>query len=133
MPADSFENEITILIKSFDRKHGLNRLINSVRKKYKKTKIIIVDDSNVPIRWADDHVMTINLEFNSGLSMGRNIGLSLVDTPYFLLCDDDFIFWKKSDIRLLTQRLIEYDADISAGLTIDFGIALRHFYGTFLA
>jgi glycosyltransferase involved in cell wall biosynthesis len=73
----------------------------------------------------------VNLDFGCGLSKGRNTGLRLVDTPYFLLCDDDFVLSEKSDVLLLTQRLIEHGADISAGLYDDFGVALRHFYGSF--
>jgi glycosyltransferase involved in cell wall biosynthesis len=131
MVHDRFEKRVTVVVKSFERKAAVHRLVESIRKKYAAANIIIVDDSRTPLRLNGKHIKTVNLDFNCGLSTGRNVGLRLVDTPYFLLCDDDFVFSGKSDVFLLTERLVEYGADISAGLYDDLGVALRHFYGSF--
>ena len=44
------EKNLTIVIKTFERKKSLKRLLNSLEKYYKNIKIIIADDSKKVIK-----------------------------------------------------------------------------------
>ncbi len=72
------------------------RLITSIRRYYPCLHIIVVDDSNSPLMI--DEVQTIVLPYNSGVSLGRIEGLKQVMTKYILLLDDDFVFFRHTNL-----------------------------------
>ena len=41
--------------------------------------------------------------------------LNKVETEYFLLCDDDFEFYEKSDLKNAYNKIIKYNLDILGG------------------
>jgi len=86
-------NELTIVIKTFERYKTLARLLRSIRKYYPSVKIIIVDDSLHPKKIKD--VQKIDMPYNSGISAGRNEALKHVATKYTLFLDDDFVFLER--------------------------------------
>jgi glycosyltransferase involved in cell wall biosynthesis len=92
----SVNNDLTALIKTFERPTLLNRLIASIKRKYPNVHIIIVDDSQSPSRIGG--VETIIMPYDSGVSAGRNEGLKHVKTKYVLMLDDDFIFYRKTNL-----------------------------------
>ncbi|KAF0988082.1 hypothetical protein HZS_7753 [Henneguya salminicola] len=49
------------------------------------------------------------------IDCGRNIALNLVKTKYFLLLDDDFFFYTKTDLTELASVLESTDASIVGG------------------
>jgi hypothetical protein len=99
LPVDSqkfLDHHLTGLIKTFERPQVLRRLVESVRRLYPMLPLIVVDDSRRPT--ALPGVTLINLPFDSGVSAGRNAGLERVTTPYVLILDDDFIFYRCTDL-----------------------------------
>lgn len=104
-------DDITIVIKTFERKKSLICLLRSIQKYYPDVFIIIVDDSKKSYReeilnsFRDLNINYIVTEFDIGLSEGRNILLRNVKTKYFMLCDDDFEFDKRTDINKAIQIL----------------------------
>ena len=58
------------------------------------------------------------LEPDVGLSAGRNALLSRVQTPYFLLLDDDFEFTAETKIEKLASVVARGEADLVAGACI---------------
>lgn len=114
-------NEITIIIKTFERIKSLKRLLDSILKFYPKIPIIICDDSKKNIKnkleyyYKNINIKYIHIAFDSGLSKGRNVLLQNVNTPYFVLCDDDFVFDKRTDINNAFECLIKYNLDIIGG------------------
>lgn len=116
------EKNLTIVIKTFERKKSLKRLLNSLEKYYKNIKIIIADDSKKSYKEEilKEYSKKLDidyyiLEFDSGLSKGRNFLLNKVETEYFLLCDDDFEFYEKSDLKNAYNKIIKYNLDILGG------------------
>ena len=114
-------NEITIIIKTFERKKSLICLLKSIQKYYPEIPIIILDDSRnnykneVMNKFSKLNIEYIVTEFDIGLSEGRNRILRKVKTKYFLLCDDDFEF----DERTKLKQLLEHVRDIhSLAITI---------------
>jgi hypothetical protein len=118
---------LTILIKSFMRPECVNNLLMSIRMRY-DIKIIIIDDSENPLNFDyDDNIKTYNIEFDSGLSAGRNFGVSKVKTPYFLLCDDDFEFTDNTDLVNWLEIIKNSDLDILGGDVIMNGNRIDYF------
>ena len=106
--------QLTGVIKTFERPKKLFRLLQSIRRTLPTLKLIVVDDSRVPVQLDDIEVIT--LPFDSGVSAGRAAGLERVTTPYVINLDDDFIFTRKTKLT----RAVEYlnkntDVDLVAG------------------
>lgn len=114
-------NNISIAIKTFERKKALWRLLLSIRKYYPLLSIIIVDDSKKNYKtqtmqkFKDLRINYIVTEFDIGLSKGRNILLKNVETKYFLLCDDDFEFDEKTDLKTALTLLQKEEIDLLGG------------------
>ena len=112
------DNELTAIIKTFERPQELKRLIQSIRRFYPHMKIVVVDDSQVPSLL--DGVQTIVMPFDSGVSAGRNRALEVVETKYTLLLDDDFVFYRKTDFHKPLQLMKECrEIDIMGGTVVN--------------
>jgi glycosyltransferase involved in cell wall biosynthesis len=128
----NLDHKISILIKTFNRKSSLVRLLRSLEKLQCTLPILIADDSRQP--YADKilsafpslKIQYYNLSFDSGLSAGRNYLLQKTTTPFFLLCDDDFVFDKKIDITKALSIVEENNLDIGGGTFLNF-ITINNF------
>jgi glycosyltransferase involved in cell wall biosynthesis len=117
-PDTSVDGEVTALIKTFERPAILSRLVASLRALYPSMPVIVVDDSREPTRL--DGVETIVLPFDSGVSAGRQAGLDRITTPYVLVLDDDFIFYRGTRLRPALDRLARNPTiDVLGGQLID--------------
>lgn len=79
--------DATFIYKSFERKRMAKRLFRKIKKYYPDARVIIADDSRVPLEI--DGAEIVHLPFNSGLSRGLNAALERVRTPYVIRMDDD--------------------------------------------
>jgi glycosyltransferase involved in cell wall biosynthesis len=127
------DTQLTAIIKTFERPVILKRLLDSIFKFYPNMNIIVVDDSQNPTN--DSRVTNITLPYDSGVSLGRQIALEAVSTPYVLLLDDDFIFYHKTVLEDALKTVIEDNRiDIMGGEVInlpsfksnDYSIARLH-------
>ncbi|MFN2134504.1 MAG: glycosyltransferase family 2 protein [Candidatus Promineifilaceae bacterium] len=110
--------ELTAVIKVFERHEALERLLASIRRFYPELQIIVVDDSRKP--QPQPGVQTITLPFNSGLAAGRNAGVSAVTTPYVLILEEDFVFYRHTNLaRALAVLQGEPRIDIMGGKVIN--------------
>ena len=91
-------NKITFIVHTFKRPNCIKRLLISKEKYYPEIKILVYDDS----------------EYDRGVSWGRNYLVSKVETPYYILLDDDWIFTPDTKIEKLLYK-IEQGYDIVAG------------------
>jgi len=121
---------VTLLVKSFIRKNCVENLILSIRKFYPTIQIIIVDDSNPPLQFDYPNVETYNIEFDSGVSAGRNFGVSKVKTKYFVLLDDDFEFTEETCLEKFYEIIERNDVDVLGGQVLEKKIAVQY-YGYF--
>lgn len=114
-------NNVTIIIKTFERKNILVKLLNSIKNNYPQLPIIIVDDSKktyknyILKKFPNLDINYIVEEYDIGLSKGRNILINSVKTEYFLLCDDDFEFDQRTNIEYAKKTLEKYNLDILGG------------------
>jgi len=106
-------SQTTAIIKTFQRPQFLDRLIRSIRKYYPELRIIVGDDGFEPSPRSD--VEYVRLPLDIGTSAGRNALLERVETPYYLLLDDDVEFRPQTDIGRLARLVAEGTLDLAAG------------------
>jgi glycosyltransferase involved in cell wall biosynthesis len=109
---------LTAIVKTFERPKVVKRLIASIKRQYPELKIIVVDDSRQPIEI--DGVQMVALPFDSGVSAGRNEGLRHVSTRYVLNLDDDFVFYRHTDLDTALSLIEQHvQIDIMGGEQLD--------------
>jgi len=114
----SLDEQVTVLIKTFERPAILRRLVASIRRGYPSIPVIVVDDSREPTRLPD--VETIVLPYDSGVSAGRQAGLDHVQTPFVLVVDDDYVFLPTTTLAPAVEKLVRNTLiDILGGMRID--------------
>jgi len=111
--------DIEFLIKTFERKDCLERLLLSLEKFYPKYPIIIVDDSEEFdkkfYKQFNLNIRILHVGYDVGLSYGRNVGWQQSDKKYICLLDDDFVFTEKTDIEKLYKIAESTGAGVVAG------------------
>lgn len=124
-------HDVSILIKTLERPQQLINQLYSIRKYKFKGPIIIADDSRQPYKdevlhlFPDLSITYINLPFDTGTAEGRNVMLEKTETPYFILCDDDFIFEPRTRIPLMREMLINNDLDLLGGVFRQYNLKSR--------
>lgn len=103
----------TAIIKTFERPRYLDRLIRSIRRHYPTLRIIVGDDGFKPTPRSD--VEYLRLPVDVGTAAGRNALLARVETPYYLLLDDDLEFRPQTDISRLARLVADGTLDLAAG------------------
>ncbi|NBC86057.1 MAG: glycosyltransferase [Bacteroidetes bacterium] len=114
--------DVSLIIKTFERPDCLERLLASIRKHdYDRCPVLVADDSRSPFRSrildafsdvVDEYVV---LPHKSGVSAGRNELLRRVQTDYFVIHDDDFVYGEETDIGAAHRQLIASDLDLLGG------------------
>jgi glycosyltransferase involved in cell wall biosynthesis len=120
------ENNISILIKTFNRKGSLVQLLRSLEKMNCQMPILIADDSQQPYgeeiiaAFSNLSIQYYPLPFDSGLAAGRNFLLQKVQTSFFLLCDDDFVLSPETDFDKILELMEQQQLDIAGGAFLNF-------------
>ncbi|TWU39309.1 glycosyltransferase family 2 protein [Novipirellula artificiosorum] len=106
-------DQITFTIKTIHRPWACLRLIESIRKYAPGAKIHLLDDGKPRLRFSARYPDTvrsldrlIQTRFDIGISAGRNRLLDSVETPYFVLLDDDHVLTKSSNVPLMLEKLL---------------------------
>ncbi len=115
------ERDVTILVKAYEREDSLRRLVASIRRFYPRIPVLVVDDSASPLDPAPTGVTRYVHEPHNtlGLAGGRNFGLRLIETEYVVICDDDMVFGRKTDLRRMLDVLETTRFDIVACRWLD--------------
>lgn len=117
-PMHDVDQRLTLVIKTFERPATLQRLVASIRRMYPSVPVIVVDDSRTPSELRG--VETIALPFDQGVSVGRQAGLDRVRTPYVMMLDDDFVFYRETQLgRALAKLERQPRIDLLGGQLID--------------
>lgn len=100
---------ISVVIPTYKEPEVLDICLEScIRGQQKRNEIIIVVDGFYDInkdiieKWKD-HIMVLNLEQNVGLCRGTNLGVYNASNELILIVNDDNVFPKDWDIRLLKE------------------------------
>lgn len=109
----ALQDKVTLIIKTFERPQCLNRLVYSIRMVYPNVRIIVADDSRETRPIAG--IECLRMSYDSGVSAGRNLALSKVETPYVVTLDDDFVFNNKTKLDRWLQILETTELDLIGG------------------
>jgi hypothetical protein len=110
---------VTMTVKTFERPAVLRRCLASVRTVF-DGRIVVADDSRVPVRDLGADIEIIAMPFNSGVSVGRNAALDAVETEFVFVTDDDVVFTAASDIVAAMNFLDDHpDVDLVALTRVD--------------
>ncbi|KAL5250742.1 hypothetical protein ACHWQZ_G016469 [Mnemiopsis leidyi] len=122
--------DVTIITATKGRLDAVHRLVKSIAESgYGDLRIIIVNDrdpDNDTYKWHEDKIMSYknaqyhivkapSREKKFGIGRSRNLALSLVTTPFFLLLDDNHIITNQSKLEVLYQVLTTTDTAIAGG------------------
>jgi glycosyltransferase involved in cell wall biosynthesis len=115
------ERDLTVLVKTFQRPDALRRLVASIRRFYPNIGVFVVDDSAEPLEPVPEGITRYwHLPFDSlGLAAGRNFGLRQVETENVLVCDDDMVFGRKTDLAKMLRTLLTTRFDIVSCMWMD--------------
>lgn len=109
----SVEQDVTVVVKTFQRPDALRRLLASIRRFYPDVAVVVVDDSEAPLDPVPEGITRYrHFPFDSlGVSAGRNAAVREVETEYALICDDDMVFGRKTDVgrMLRTAQATRFD------------------------
>lgn len=123
--------EITAVIKTFERPRELRRLVRSIKRVQPDLPILVVDDSRTPTELSG--VEVLRMPFNSGISVGRNAALEQLETPYFLLLDDDFAFYRHTAVAASLATMRQHpEIDILGGEVVNLPDFTTHDYSWFV-
>ncbi|MDI1354689.1 MAG: glycosyltransferase [bacterium] len=112
---------LSIIIKTFERPASLRNLLQSIRDQKLTYPILIADDSKVSSgaiikkEFSDLSITYIDLPFDTGLSEGRNVLVNRVSTDFFLLCDDDYVFEERTDLKRAYYEICTNTLDLLGG------------------
>jgi hypothetical protein len=116
---------VTAVIKTFERPRACARLVRSVQRRYPAMPIIVVDDSRAPCQIPGTRL--VRLPFDSGVGAGRQAGLDLVDTPFLLNLDDDFLLYRGTLLGAALDALLKHpELDLVGGRVIDLPLLITH-------
>ena len=107
---------VTFLFKSFERQKLAKRLYRNIQRYYPGVRVIIVDDSSTPLDLVGPGLQVVQLPFNSGLSVGLNRGLALVETPFVVRMDDDELLTPHSNFHRQLDFLLSHPEIHLAGI-----------------
>lgn len=123
--------DVTFIIKTFERPQCLEKLLTSLRAFYPDSPVLVADDGqNASDATLSDGTKVFAIPYDSGLSAGRNFLLTKVETKYFCLLDDDFVFTSDTDIAHLRKMAGQHRLDVAAGAVRDGGV-VHHYEGHF--
>jgi len=115
---------VTFIVKAFERRLCLTRLLDSTAAVYPNVPVIVLDDSSAPLLNASElsaatqrlpYLRYILSPFDVGLAAGRNALVDEVTTPFVLLLDDDFVLEAGSGIDRLQEVLERGVFDLAGG------------------
>jgi len=107
------KDKVTLIVKTFERPQCINRLVYSIKIMYPQLRIIVADDSKQ--HQAISGVEHLRMPYDSGVSAGRNLALSKVDTPFVVTLDDDFVFNGRTRLERWLQILESTSLDLVGG------------------
>lgn len=135
---------VTIGIKTFCRPGALNETLFNIidKSKYTNIKILIADDSSEECKKQNKYLIEIykkknknikliSLDFDVGISEGRNVLVKNCTTKYFLLLDDSRYFNRETNIEKMVKFLEITNYDMIGGVIQNRQGIDKHYSGLF--
>ena len=103
--------DLTLGIKTFDRPECLRSLLQSVRHFYPELPVLVADDGRQSSEGLCEEfgARCIRMDFDSGLSAGRNRLADEADTKFIAIAEDDFVFTTATKLERFCSEMGDYD------------------------
>jgi glycosyltransferase involved in cell wall biosynthesis len=98
-------DDVTAVVKTFERPRILARLLASMQRVYPTLSVLVVDDGKEPVDVSHPRGRVMRLPYDVGLSAGRNAALEALETPYFVLLDDDFVLTADCGLERVVETM----------------------------
>jgi len=108
--------DVTIIITTYNRPVALKACLRSIRSRYPDIDIIVSDNGNndsIPALCRRLGARHLALPFDCGANMARKHGQAAVDTKYWVIGEDDFVFTRDTELQNFKAVL---DRDRKVGL-----------------
>ncbi len=105
---------VTVIMKTFQRPLTAARAVEHLRRHFPEIRLLVADDSREGLAFEHPRAEVVRLPFDSGVSKGRNALLERVETPFFLLMDDDHWFSRQTKLARMLGILERERFDILA-------------------
>lgn len=107
--------DVSLIFVTMDRPHAAQRLVFSVRKRFPEMRMLVADQTEPTETmrrfYAHQRVDALWMPHDSGVTRCRNALVERAETPYLLLCDDDLIFTRKTDLSV-PRTILESDSEV---------------------
>lgn len=119
-------SKLALAFATIERPHAVQRLIRSVRKYYPDLPIYVADQSKriepMTAFYEQMRVNLLRMPYDAGVCASRNRLAACIEEPYFVLCDDDFLFSVEIDFGD-ALKILERHSEIGVvgGRLIDLG------------
>src|SRR5882762_421437 len=88
--------ELALALVTIERPHVVQRLISSIRSQFPAMPIYVADQSldvgAMSSFYEHMGVTLVRMPYDAGVSASRNRLVERITEPFFVLCDDDFVF-----------------------------------------
>ena len=118
---------VTITVKTKGRIQWVKQLINSARQRYPNIRFVVVDELETDVTKSDYRPTDLPpsgvtyVKTTPGIGHGRKMALTLAETKYALVTDDDFVFTSRTNLTKMVDLLERSSADIVGGYVTDHG------------
>lgn len=112
-----FDKDVALAITAFDRPGCLTKLLESIQTYHPNTPVYIADDGYRPFKpdplLSNYHYYRVPVD--TGISLKRNHLVSVIQEPYTLIMEDDFVITEHTHLQKLYNILNTTDLDLIAG------------------
>lgn len=99
-PVADVQDEVSVIFATMDRYECAERLLASIRAVYPRMAVLVGDqskDRGGAKKLARAGATVVEMPFDAGVCATRNALVERVETPYFILCDDDFVWSEETN------------------------------------
>ncbi len=94
--------DVTVILITYNRPGALRACLRSIRSRYPDIPIIVSDNGNDPLTprlCRKAGAQHLDLPFDCGANMARKQGQAAVETKYWVITEDDFIFTRDTELQ----------------------------------
>lgn len=108
-------SDVSVIVTTFERGECVQELLESLHHYHPDWPVIVADNGKEPIKVPGYDFKHVLCPFDCGLAKARNLALEHVETPMFLLCDDDYVILHETHTEKLAQLVRDGVADLAGG------------------
>ena len=121
-------DDLTVAVTAFNRPACLERLVESIRRRYPAVPILVADNGWMPADlegWSG--VTDVEVERDCGLSAARNALVAACETEFMVLAEEDFVFTDATDLGGALSVIRDVPELAMVGGSLEVGQQVQHY------